>query len=391
MEHEFAARERKRDFLYFHFWPWCYRLFSKRPVQKKLAVFANDSVRFLPDNMQCLYDELRSRGYRCILCLKPKHAGNPISAQVRSFCNYLRFIYYYAHCRCVFLSDYYFPVYSVKPREGTRVIQLWHACGAFKKWGYSTLGNAWGDKKGRMIERYPIHNTYTDVPVSAKKVIPYYADAFHCDPCLIKPLGVARTDRYFNPDFIAQARSRVLACFPEIGERKIILYAPTFRGTSMYDAHNDVLPDYSMMREALGEEYVLLNKLHPFVAQNRAEAPPKPDSFVFTAGKDLPIDVCLCAADLLISDYSSLIFEYALLERPMVFFAYDLEAYDEERGFYQPYRSFVPGPIAADTEELIRAVRQVGGKRPAEVLKFKEDYMSACDGHAVERLLGLIS
>ena len=54
MEHEFAARERKRDFLYFHFWPWCYRLFSKRPVQKKLAVFANDCVRSLPDNMQCL-------------------------------------------------------------------------------------------------------------------------------------------------------------------------------------------------------------------------------------------------------------------------------------------------------------------------------------------------
>ena len=105
MEHEFAARERKRDFLYFHFWPWCYRLFSRRPVQKKLAVFANDCVRSLPDNMQCLYDELRRRGYRCILCLKPKHAGNPISAQVRSFCNYLRFIYYYAHCRCVFLRS----------------------------------------------------------------------------------------------------------------------------------------------------------------------------------------------------------------------------------------------------------------------------------------------
>ena len=67
-------------FFYFHFWPGRYRLFSKRPVQKKLAVFANDCVRSLPDNMQCLYDELRRRGYRCILCLKPKHAGNPISA-----------------------------------------------------------------------------------------------------------------------------------------------------------------------------------------------------------------------------------------------------------------------------------------------------------------------
>ena len=99
----------------------------------------------------------------------------------------------------------------------------------------------------------------------------------------------------------------------------------------------------------------------------------------------------MCAADLLISDYSSLIFEYALLERPMVFFAYDLDTYDEERGFYQPYRSFVPGPIAANTSELISAVQRVDGKCSAQVLKFKEDYMSACDGHAVERLLGLIS
>lgn len=390
MEHEFAARERKRDFLYFHFWPWCYRLFSKRTVKQKLAVFANDCVRTLPDNMKCLYDELSSRGYRCVLCLKPKHASNPISAQVRSFCNYLRFIYYYAQCRCVFLTDYYFPVYAVKPREGTRVIQLWHACGAFKKWGYSTLGNAWGDKKGRMIERYPIHNTYTDVPVSAEKVIPYYADAFRCDQSLIKPLGVPRTDRYFDLDFISQARGRVLSCFPEIGSRKIILYAPTFRGTSMYDAHNDTMPDYRAMQEALGSEYVIVNKLHPFVEQNQAGASSPSDDFVFTAGKDLPIEVCLCAADLLISDYSSLIFEYALLERPMVFFAYDLDTYDGERGFYRPYRSFVPGPIAADTEELIRAVKQSGGQCPEEVLKFKQDYMNACDGHAVERILGLI-
>ncbi len=392
MDHEFAARERKRDFLYFHFWPWCYRLFSKRPVKRKLVVFANDCVRTLPDNMQCLYDELIGRGYRCVLCLKPKHAGNPISAQIRSFCNYLRFIYYYAQCRCVFLTDYYFPVYAAKPREGTKVVQLWHACGAFKKWGYSTLGSTWGDKKGRMIERYPIHNTYTDVPVSAEKVIPFYADAFRCDESVIKPLGVPRTDRYFDPAFVSQARQRVLSRFPEIGNRKIILYAPTFRGTSMYDAHNDGFPDFAVMKEALGEEYAVLSKLHPFVEQSRTEPPHSQDGFSFTADKDLPIEICLCAADLLISDYSSLIFEYALLERPMVFFAYDLDVYDKERGFYQPYRSFVPGPVAVDTDALIRAVWQLGtGGCPPEVQRFKHDYMNACDGHAVERILSLIS
>lgn len=63
------------------------------------------------------------------------------------------------------------------PRKGTEVIQLWHACGAFKKWGYSTADLKWGaDRKS--LERYPIHNTYTAVTVSARNIIPYYAEAF---------------------------------------------------------------------------------------------------------------------------------------------------------------------------------------------------------------------
>ena len=131
MEHEFAARERKRDFLYFHFWPWCYRLFPKRPVQKKLAVFANDCVRSLPDNMQCLYDELRRRGYRCILCLKPKHAGNRsahkcvLSAITCGLSIIMRIA-------VVFFKRLLFPGLFRQAAEGTRVIQLWHACGALR-------------------------------------------------------------------------------------------------------------------------------------------------------------------------------------------------------------------------------------------------------------------
>ena len=69
--------------------------------------------------------------------------------------------------------------------------------------------------------------------MSARNIIPYYAEAFNCPERIIRPLGVPRTDIYFNPDFVSSAREEMLKKFPQIGDRKIILYAPTFRGNSI--------------------------------------------------------------------------------------------------------------------------------------------------------------
>jgi CDP-ribitol ribitolphosphotransferase len=104
----------------------------------------------------------------------------------------------------------------------------------------------------------------------------------------------------------------------------------------------------------------------------------------------MTISQLLCVADLCISDYSSLVFEYALFERQMVFYAPDLEQYFDERGFYYDYDTLTPGPVFREQEALINYVKGLNLAPTEQVQSFRQRFMSACDGHATERILDYI-
>lgn len=371
----------RRYILFYFLWPLCFDLFKLFPVNEKLILFAfNKNYTEMPDNMVGIYNYFQKAGYDCRVMQSPRNGIK------RLFFNFT-FERYYARCKCVFLTDNFDPVYAHAPRKGSRVVQLWHACGAFKKWGYSTLDLAWGGDKKNML-RFPMHNTYTDVFVSADTVAPFYAEAFGCDEKIIKAFGTPRTDIFFEKEFVASSREKLLSLFPEIGNRKIILYAPTFRGNNPDDSYNENRLDFEKLKLALGKDYVLVLKLHPFTAKKfdlSDEEKKKYSSFVFNASNLIGTDAALCAADILIADYSSLIFEYSLFEKPMLFFAYDLEEYDRDRSFYYDYKSFIPGKLVLDTDQIISSVQR-GDFELQKVRPFKEKFMSACDGKSTERI-----
>jgi CDP-glycerol glycerophosphotransferase (TagB/SpsB family) len=99
------------------------------------------------------------------------------------------------------------------------------------------------------------------------------------------------------------------------------------------------------------------------------------------------IEEALCAADICISDYSSLIFEYSLFERPMLFYAYDYDTYGKYRGTYYDYESFIPGKMVRTEEELMDAVVNMDSWfDKTQVREFKEKYMRFCDGHSTKRV-----
>lgn len=382
-----ALGEFRRTLLYYHIWPYFFNRAAKQPTDEKKALLIAGNFSALPDNLTRIRDELVSRGINCVEFFSPEGTG--LSGKLNEFKRNIAFQKEYATAAYVFTEDFFFPMYANQPREGTRVVQLWHACGAFKKWGYSTADLAWGSDR-RILDKFPIHNTYTDVCVSAEKIIPYYAEAFNCSESIIKPLGVPRTDVYFDADFVSSAREELINKFPQIGERRIILYAPTFRGNSTIKSYMDLKLDISRMMDELSDEYVLLYKLHPQTARAfklSEEEKEKYKDFVFDISHGVRVDTALCAADVLISDYSSVIFEYSLLSRPMIFFAYDLEEYDATRSFYNKYEDFVPGPIVRDTEGIIECVKACRDGADEDMLRrFRQDYMSACDGHSTERI-----
>ena len=102
----------------------------------------------------------------------------------------------------------------------------------------------------------------------------------------------------------------------------------------------------------------------------------------------LSIEELLCVADICVSDYSSLVFEYSLFEKPMVFLAHDLETFFDWRGFYYDYHELAPGPVVNNTIELLDYVTNIEERFDKKrVQDFRQKFMSSCDGHATEKII----
>lgn len=300
----------------------------------------------------------------------------------------LRFIRNLATAHAVVLSEATHIMSHLDIREETKVIQLWHGVGMFKKCGYSRIPEEKRDKL-----EYKAHRNYTDVTIAA----PIQRESFEESMGIpkgsdvIKPIGIARTDVFYDPAYSQGALQKLYDEFPQIRGRKLILYAPTFRGESSNGRGPDKL-DIRMMYETLGDDYVLLIKHHGLAKT----VPPIPDdlknvfAFDMRESKILTIEELLAIADICITDYSSVGFEYAITERPLIFFAYDIEEYIDDRGLYFGYDEITPGPVVKTTEEIVDYIANIDERfDPNEIREFKAKYVSGCDGHALERTLEL--
>jgi CDP-ribitol ribitolphosphotransferase len=293
-----------------------------------------------------------------------------------------------ARARVTVVDDYFLPMYVISPRRGTTRVQVWHAAGAFKKFGYSVADRTFGADEG-MLRQVRIHANYSLALVSSASAIPHYAEAFGQPASIFSSrIGIPRTDLFFDPDLRAAAEARVRREHGLPGDRRVILYAPTFRGTSVARARDDRLLDLELMHRVLGEDHVVLLRLHPFI-RRAAAVPPGLDGFVVDASADPDINELMLASDLLVSDYSSAIYEFALLGRPILFLAPDVEAYDAERSFYFDFRAEAPGPIFDTTEALAEHIR-AGRFDVDRVRRFAAASFDVADGHATERLVDLV-
>ena len=293
--------------------------------------------------------------------------------------------YHLARSRVFIVDDYYFPIYPIRPRPGTTIVQTWHACGAFKKFGYSVLDKSFGANEV-LTGRVRIHGNYDICLVSSRTAASHYAEAFR-QPLerFVTDLGVPRTDVLFGAQRIAARTAALRTRYRIPDDRRVILYAPTFRGDRVSDARFSDSLDLRRLREALGQDHVLLVRLHPFIRQGVVLGPDLA-GFAIDVSDHPDINELLPLSDLLVTDYSSVIFEYSLLGKPMVFFAPDHAAYEDERGFYFDYRTSVPGPVVETTDEVAAAIR--ADRFDLErVEAFRRTWFDVADGHATQRFV----
>jgi teichoic acid ribitol-phosphate primase len=353
------------------------------PVRRRVVIATSHADR-LRGNLAELHDRLSADWPTVPVVALARRLRPGPWALVRAAVDAVVAGWHLATARLFVVDDYYFPMYAISPRHATTRVQLWHACGAFKRFGYSSLDRAFGADEDDVAE-FPIHTNYDLCLVSAARFAPFYAEAFRQPPDRITSrLGIPRTDLFFDAPRMAAAAEAIRETYAIPDDRTVILYAPTFRGSRGTSARSPNELDLGGLGRALGEDHVLLHRRHPYTASEPRLR--DPNGFVIDVSDWPELNELMLVSDLLLTDYSSAIYEFALLERPIVFFAPDEIAYEAERGLYWDFRREAPGPIARTTEELIGLLR-AGVSDLDRVRAFRAASFDVADGRATDRLV----
>ncbi len=268
-----------------------------------------------------------------------------------------------ARSKYIFLNDNFMPMASLNFSPEAVITQLWHGEGAFKKFGLMTDL----DEEIRQREE-KIGKKLTWVICTSENVRKIYAEAFGADISKVVALGSPRVDRLLSCENREEILEKFYALYPETRGRKLVLYAPTFRDNPQDDGAILNHIDGKKFEEELGNEYALLVKLHPQV--NSGEKAP---FTIDVTGLDISDLTLIC--DVLVTDYSSVCMDFALLGKPCVFYAYDLEKYRDERSFCFGYEDYVPGDIVGDFDGVISAIKNPRSAGKTERFRdFNYDY-----------------
>ncbi|MDR0946032.1 MAG: CDP-glycerol glycerophosphotransferase family protein [Bifidobacteriaceae bacterium] len=353
-----------------------YKFWSRRPVDPHQVAFLSDSRAGFSGNFEFLKAELERQdpAAKIVGIFRPGLAAH------RPWRDLIALPKVMATSRIILVDDFYPLIYPIEIRPESELIQVWHAVGAFKRVGWSRLGLPGGPVPGGLT-----HKNYTWATCSAEAIRADYAEAYGIDVSKVLALGVPRTDVFFDQALIRERADAVRAEYGIAPGQKIVLFAPTFRGHGQRTAHYpDDWVDWDRLADQLGDGWRVLVKMHPFCKPLDELRPDVQKVTDVTRVRE--INDLLMAADVLVTDYSSTIFEYAMLRRPMVFFVPDLEEYISMRDFYRPFDHYTVGTTVTDGAELADAIAHATVDE-AQMDQFVARFTEACDGHSTERIV----
>jgi CDP-ribitol ribitolphosphotransferase len=346
------------------------------PHQGNRILFASEQRTELGGNLLRIRDRMVERGldkdYEFDYSFRVPKSSNKEST--------LRAVYLLARADYVFIDDFFAMLDSLKLSKDTTVVQVWHAGSGFKAVGFSRFG-----KYGSPKLQNP-HRKYTYAITGSKHLIPVYAEVFGIEESAVVPTGLPRIDTFIDPDRTLEATEKIYRDHPDLKGKRIIMFAPTFRGRGIRDGFYpfDKI-DFKALYEFCGEDSVVLFRMHHFV-QEPVPIPPEyrdrlQDFSSFKNGNDL-----LHIVDLLITDYSSIIYEYSLLQRPMLFFAYDRDVYSATRGFHRDYMDTAPGKVCLTFDDLVQAMRDEDYEEWRRDAFLRENF-DHVDSHSADRVI----
>lgn len=323
----------------------------------------------LNENSQVLYDQLDNSFEKEIFTKKSVALGEKLDL-LKKFCR----------SNTIIIDSGFSLLADIDLYKNQKVINIWHACGAFKKIAYDSPHYSF-ITLNLMDEEF---SKYSNFIVSAEDMVPIYAKAHGMDENDVLALGVPRTDLIFDEEFKKDELAKLYNDYPNLKGKEILLYTPTFRDGYLFNSGID----WDELSESLDDNEVFVIKRHPLMVEDFLKGK-KYDNIIYI--EDESLFGLMFASKMMITDYSSTIFEYSLLDKPVIHYCPDFNQYINLRGFYLDFNTELYGDIIKNPKEFIEAISNKDYKLDLKKLeKFKNRFMAACDGKATERIIDLI-
>lgn len=363
-------------FIYFFF-----KLFSTKNKITMISRQSND----VPINYQLLASEIKKRkSYEFVILAKKMEPG--IINKIKYIFHVFSQMYHIATSKVVILDSYCITISLLKHKKDLIVIQMWHAMGSLKKFGKSVLdtdaNNSSINKKISIEEKKQLsdimnmHKGYDYIFVSSEFCVPNFAEAFgYSKDCLVvMPLPLV--DQLNDINYSKTIINKIKEKYKNIELKKNILYVPTFRN------HENIKKIKELIDSINYDKYNLIIKLHPLSnIKIDDDRPIWDESF---SSHDM-----LAIADYVITDYSAIVFDAAILLKPIFFYTYDYDDYITQRNFYIDFKKEMPGIITNNAYEIVENIKE-NNYDSEKISRFSSKFVNQTNQNVCERILNFI-
>lgn len=342
------------------------------PIQKNKITMLSRQSNDINIDFKMLLDEFSNQDKNIKVKVLCKEVPKNIIGRIK-YCFFLIIcLYHISTSKVCIIDGYSIPISCLKHKKNLKIIQIWHSLGAIKQFGKQVIDKKEGSKS-EISKIMKMHQNYDYVLCASDATREFYKQGFGVDESKILKLGMPRIDYLLGKDEkINKKIENLYKDYPNLKEKKTILYVPTFRqgkSVHIYDLINSVNTD----------EYNLIIKLHPLdktIVDSKYTINNKYSTF------DL-----LKIADYVITDYSALSLETSILDnKQLYFYLYDIEDYKMDRGLNVNLREEMPNYTFSNVDDIIKNIQE-DNYNFEELKKFRDKYVQTVDTNNSKRIV----
>lgn len=357
------------------FMNYIYKIFKLFKTKNKITFISRQSNKIGID-FKLLIEEISKKSPQTkIVVLNKELNKNIISKMLYIFHMFVQ-MYHIATSKVIILDGYCIMISILKHKKDLKVIQIWHALGSLKKFGYSTLGKKDG-RDSKIAELMNMHKNYDYVLTSSEVSRPFFREAFNVQDKEMLVMSLPRVDYLQSDKYKEIITNKFYEIYTECDNKKEnILYCPTHRKEKNIDIEELV-------------RYIDLTKYNFIVKLHNGQEYVYTSDVVYNKQTDFTGMDLLHIADYIITDYSAIVYEASVVEKPIYFYTYDYDKYMDDRGWYIDYNKEMPGPIISDFKEIIKMIDNKEWNRQ-KIIKFKKKYIHDLSKNSTNKLTKFI-